>query len=195
MQLVKKLVTLKLKADLKKQIQKDRRLKSILSKVDSRKVRDAQSSINKDIKSTKRELAKGENEYLRSYLHRLEDLQFMMRRSNVIDGIRTYNYASVRLKAYEEYITYYKGAGRRSEYRTKPVSYASLESNNIYKSFGDIDSMDVPGIDELREEYYRYVSTYQYERAKDVLNEMRRLEHNYTIFMDQLSTSTDYDEY
>lgn len=112
--------------------------KSQADKDAQRKFRNEQRNIGRDIKATEKmmkKVDKGSFEYinLSSHLESLQSLQRLMRRGNKVDGSMRYNAASVRMEAYAEYVTNFKGKSAREAARTQTRKVRPFVSEQMMK--------------------------------------------------------------
>lgn len=161
--------------------QQKRKKASRISGEQSRALRNAQSAINKDIRATKRELGKAagdERANLQAHLDALRDLRDHMRASRNVDGEKQYNVRSTRVDAMNEYLGRFKGRSRREQSRETVIDRTPID-NRLYGNLANMlrdvmdDIMWSPNLEDLLEEYYDAVRSYDYERALETLNRMR----------------------
>ena len=171
----------------------------------SRLMRDAQSSIRKDIRATRRELKKADSSQrmnLQGYLDRLESLQRDMRQSNKVDGVREYNRRSTREDALAEYLMHFKGKAQRQIY-TDTMALNVPFNNRMFDNMGGQAAIErivgdawTPGIDDLINEYYESVRAYDYDRALETLTRIRGMVRRVSdMYSDTPQGTTDYDRY
>lgn len=186
--------------------QKKIRQGSKLSGETSRMMRNAQSSIRKDIKATERAIERAPDASTRfnlsQYLDKLKSLQRYMRQSNKVDGYREYNKASTRLDALNEYLADYKGQPNRQKYSTRVV--VDIPSNNrMFVNMGGQAMIDrmvgdawSPALEDLIQEYYEQVRAYDYDRSQETLTRIRGMVKRVKdMYSDTPQGTTDYDRY
>lgn len=175
-----------------------RRRDSKLSGEDSRRMRNAQSDIRKDIARVRREIAKESDPVSRRNLEafedRLTDLQRRMRQSNVVDGIREYNRRSSRMDALDEYVSEYKGKKRREEARSNGVKARSLPSNRMsgymrkpggtLDDFEDLDDDEwlwYPQLDDMFEELSEAIREYDSDQVRQIVQRITNFRKSHGI--------------
>lgn len=166
----------------------ERRKAALLSGEQSRQMRNQQSAINKDIKSTEKAMKgtkdSGERANLEHRLKQLKDLKDTMAASFKGDYGKVYNPADARIDAMNEYMTKFKGAAHLDEQRVYRVRIDSDYSANFMRRFerrwrdavneatDESAYANTVQYQDLYDDYIRAIRSFDSDEAKRVVSKM-----------------------
>lgn len=151
----------------------------------SRRLRNEQRNVGRDITATKREISRstpGSMEYIQltRRLGTLQQLQRSMKASVEINGEKMANQNSVRVRAMLDYIEQYKGRQRLDQARTfsPTIGLSSGQRRffeNVTRFYGETPDVMSPQMEDLEQDLEMAVRMYDSEQARRIISKMHQV--------------------
>lgn len=151
----------------------------------SRRLRNEQRNIGRDIRATKREIGRatpGSLEYIQltKRLGSLQQLQREMKASVKIAGTKQANQNSVRIRAMLTYVEDYKGKQRLEMARTYSPSMGLAGGQkrfyeNVTKLYGEMPEVTSPALEQLEQDLELAIRMYDSDQAREIIARAHRM--------------------